>query len=108
MNLIQLIKTAPNYDFIINYKYQNNCSETTEILTYYRNFTVNSNIENDKELEQLDEIVYLYLINLDFMDYVNKELKKLESQMNISLYYYLNQFYNSFLKKLNTASARWL
>jgi len=104
-----IINSLKNYDKVVNYVYNEYITE--KIIDFYRDYVLNRNNYKSKII-LLDKVVYEYLYNYKFMDYVKDKIKKEEENIETiffsNIYINITKMYKDFKKEKVLESTRWL
>jgi len=104
-----IINSLKNYDKVVNYVYNEYITE--KIIDFYRDYVLNRNNYKSKII-LLDKVVYEYLYNYKFMDYVKDKIKKEEENIETiffsNIYINIIKMYKDFKKEKVLESTRWL
>ena len=104
-----IIYNLKNYDKVVNYVYNEYITE--KIIDFYRDYVLSKNNYKSKII-LLDKVVYEYLYNYKFMDYVKDRIKKeeenIESIFFSNIYKNITKMYRDFKKEKVLESTRWL
>lgn len=112
----KIFNFCPNYDNIVNYKFSKKDIISKELIDFYEDYVFNCNIK-DKEaidrLQELDEIMNLFVKDLRFNEYVKASINSIdEANMEIytDLIFYIIDIYNKYENKTKTEvkTSRWL
>ena len=98
-----ILKDIKNYDVIVNYVYSSDYI-TKMIIDYYREFVLNKN-NNKKKIINLDKVVYEYLYNSEFNNYVKDNIDNIFLS---DIEKYIKKLYKEFNKKGIKKETRWL
>ena len=102
-----VLDCCKNYDEVINFKYKSDDNLTQDLINYYKDY-VFFNHENKENISMLDMILYKYITDTSFFDYVQGKLKNDDSLLPIDDD--LKKIYDSFkeeeFKIIN--SCRWI
>ena len=74
-----VITKLKHYDEVVNYIYKDDYI-VDKIIDYYRDFVMNPN--NNRKCILFDKVVYEFLYNSKFMDYVKDEIKSEEEDLS--------------------------
>ena len=105
-----VIYSLENYDSIVNYIYKHEYI-TEKIIDFYREFVLND-LNSKTRIISLDKVVYEYLYNDKFMNYIKEEIKKEEENIDKIFFYdiedNLKKLYREFNKNDYKEDTRWL
>lgn len=97
------------YDEVVNYIYKDDYI-VDKIIDYYRDFVMNPN--NNRKCILFDKVVYEFLYNSKFTDYVKDEIKSEEEDLSKNFFsdieYNLKSLYKKFNKNNLKIDTRWL
>ena len=105
-----ILKSLKYYDKIVNYIGKNDYI-TSKIIDFYRDFVL-CNKKSRSRMISLDKVVYSYLYNDKFMNYIKEEIKKEEENIDKIFFYdiedNLKKLYREFNKNDYKEDTRWL
>ena len=105
-----VIYSLENYDSIVNYIYKHEYI-TEKIIDFYREFVLND-LNSKTRIISLDKVVYEYLYNDKFNNYIKEEIKNEEENINSVFFsdieYNLKKLHKKFLRLNTLENTRWL
>lgn len=84
------------YDKIIDYGYYNSSSDCKNIILEYQNYALNEEEINEEQNILIDDIMYSFISNNDFHEYILEEFK---NNTNKSFSEFIIDIYNIYIKE---------
>lgn len=91
-----------NYDEIINYNIRENDDITKELINYYQDYVFLNYREKDK-IKTLDLIIYEYIKNRDFYNFLQDKIKEGSLPLFDGLETIYNEYQSNAIKKIDKA-----